>query len=198
MKQTLTIRDAHGNRVSSNRAKAAPTGSRPSVRPIPARPRGEGARRGSLATTMVVMIVAVVAIAGVIVRSSASEAASASESSGRGDLAWNAVEIRANGRGQLLQVTGPDPRMVLQAFCEPSSTRILCKPVEVTVTNPATANRRIGIFRDPQRVGLRAIEIVRRDRAQSWTAGDGLQPVPEMSAPERSTETAAMPVQNVH
>jgi hypothetical protein len=147
--------------------------------------------------TMVVMTVAVAVIAAMIVSSSASETAPASESSGRGDLAWNAVEIRANGRGQLLQVTGPDPRMVLQAFCEPSSSQRLCKPVEVTVTNPATASRRIGIFRDPQRVGLRAIEIVRRDGAQSWTAGDGLQPVPEMPAPERSAETAAVPVQNV-
>jgi hypothetical protein len=147
--------------------------------------------------TMIVMMVAVLAIAGVILRSSASETASASESTGREDLAWNAVEIRVNGRGQLLQVTGPDPRMVLRAFCEPSSSRRLCKPVEVTVTNPATASRRLGVFRDPRRTGLRSIEIVRGDRAQSWTTGDGVQPIAVTAAPERSDETAAMPVQNV-
>jgi len=144
--------------------------------------------------TMIVMTVAVLAIAGAILRSSASETASASESTGREDLAWNAVEIRVNGRGQLLQVTGPDPRMVLRAFCEPSSSRRLCKPVEVTVTNPATANRRLGVFKDPDRLGLRSIEIVRQDRAQSWTAGDGLQPVAVTPAPKRSAETAAVPI----
>ena len=197
MKQSLARRDAHGNRVSSSVARTAPIGSLPSRRLVLVEPRGEGTRRGSLAVTMSVVTVAVLAIAGMILRASASETGPVAETSARADRAWEAVEIRANGRGQLLQVTGPDPRMVLRAFCEPSSSRRLCKPVEITVTDPPTASRRLGIFKDPQRAGLRAIEIVRGDRAQSWTAGDGLHPVAVMPAPERSAETAAIPVHKV-
>jgi hypothetical protein len=83
----------------------------------------------------------------------------------------------------LLAVRGQDPATVLVAYCEAGPPADRLEPVELAWTDPGEAAMRWGIFRSgAEPAVLRAIAIRRTPDGESWVAGDGLQPIPRVSA----------------
>jgi hypothetical protein len=94
----------------------------------------------------------------------------------------HSAEIRTNGAGRVVEISGPDPTVVLAAFCRLETSGGGYDPVEIVIS-PDTGMR-YGIVRNPEtpEVPL-AIAIRRQGRAQRWVAGDGTRPIPVKAAP---------------
>ena len=93
----------------------------------------------------------------------------------------SSAEVRTDDTGRVLEVVGPDPRLVLIVFCEASPRPNLYEPVRIVIP-PRRAGIRLGILRDvadPE--PLYAIEIQRQDGR--WVAGNGREPVAVAVAP---------------
>lgn len=102
-------------------------------------------------------------------------------------LRW--AQIRTDGAGRPVEVRGPEPHVVLAAFCRLDRY----EPVEIVV--PPDGEIRYGILRDPSLPHARlAIEIRRLSQAQQWIAGDGVRRIGVKLAPSFPPDVATIPV----
>lgn len=96
----------------------------------------------------------------------------------------SATAIRRDGLGRTVEIVGPDPAAVLEAFCRLNQAAAVFEPVEITETVPKLGNARHGAFRDPLRPGTLLAIWIREDRkTRRWIAGDGKSPIPVGEAP---------------
>ncbi|MGH9797590.1 MAG: hypothetical protein ACRD5D_05475, partial [Candidatus Polarisedimenticolia bacterium] len=93
---------------------------------------------------------------------------------------------RTDTVGQLVEVTGPDPKSVLIVFCTSGRQAGRREPVGVAAALPPSPSARLGLFRslDANNMpSLRAIRIRRDPQSGRWTAGDGRGPILTEIAP---------------
>jgi hypothetical protein len=192
-------RDAYGNRVYVQREQRPPRSPSASPPPLPVpqvKPRaGSGVGIRSLAVALGALALALAGLTAVLLRSPAVEAAVASDQSAHIDHAWSGVQIRSNGRGEILEVSGPDPRMVLRGYCEPWPSARLCEPLEIRSASSGAAGQRLGILRDPEWVGLRSIAIVRSESSHLWVAGGREEPIAVSMADDPPPGAMSVPIQ---
>jgi hypothetical protein len=111
------------------------------------------------------------------------------------DRQWleRAVEIRLDDDGQPLSVVSHDAGLVLVGYCMAGTSESRCTPLHLVPG--AETGRRLGVFSRPDRSGSRfAIEIRRNPGEFDWVAGDGLQPIGALSAPQLPEGSATIPV----
>jgi len=93
-------------------------------------------------------------------------------------------KVLRDDKQRVTQVTGPNPMVVLKAYCEAVSDAYEREPLELAQAAPPTPNERFGIFRDFSRLETnRAIRITQDRESGKWVVGDGLSPVPTREAP---------------
>jgi hypothetical protein len=84
------------------------------------------------------------------------------------------TDVTRNEYGQVLQVSGPDPRTVLLAYCGVDLPTPNCEPNALTDTVPRFSGARLGLFR---RDGTLYAVRIRRESGRDWVVGDGEEPV---------------------
>jgi hypothetical protein len=99
------------------------------------------------------------------------------------DRTLDDAEVRTAG-DVVLQITGPDPRTVLRAYCTAASRGARLEPLAVVPSSLPGARARIGLLRDPRRPDdLLAITIREDPEAGLWRAGEDGKPVLAEPAP---------------
>ncbi len=98
--------------------------------------------------------------------------------------------------GQLVEVSGPDPRSVLIVFCTTGRQAGLRLPVELAPGAPPSAAQRWGLFRSVDQPGAptRAIRIRKDPQTGRWIAGDGRTPIPTEEPPVLAPGAKTVPV----
>jgi hypothetical protein len=98
--------------------------------------------------------------------------------------------------GQIILVTGPDPRSVLVAFCNTGRNAGRRQPFAISPASPPSGTARIGLFRNLEQpdAPMRSIRIRRDTRSGRWLAGDGHSPIPTEAAPDLSAGARLIPV----
>jgi hypothetical protein len=98
--------------------------------------------------------------------------------------------------GQIIMVTGPDPRSVLVAFCNTGHNAGRRQAFAISPASPPSGTARLGLFRNLEQPNapMRAIRIRRDTRSGRWLAGDGHSPIQTEAAPELSTGSRLIPV----
>ena len=98
--------------------------------------------------------------------------------------------------GQLIMVTGPDPRSVLVAFCNTGHNAGRRQAFAIGPSSPPSGTARVGLFRNLEQPNapMRAIRIRRDTRSGRWMAGDGHQPIQTEPSPDLSTGARLIPV----
>jgi hypothetical protein len=92
--------------------------------------------------------------------------------------------VLRDDEGLLIQVSGPNPMTVLEAYCKAASGTYLREPLELAKAVPPSPDQRFGIFRDFSRLeSNRAIRIKQDRETQRWVVGDGRTPIPTRKAP---------------
>ncbi|MCP3979333.1 MAG: hypothetical protein GY716_08395 [bacterium] len=101
-----------------------------------------------------------------------------------------AVEVRTDEQGRVVQVRGPNPQAVLQAYCKARPTRESLEPLGLMPSVMATTRVRVGVLRDPSQADTLLAIAIRRPRDDSrWSAGDGRAPLIAMQAPDGAATT---------
>lgn len=86
-------------------------------------------------------------------------------------------EIRTDHRGQVIEVSGRDPRSVLDAYCRANSLTRTLQPVKLAPSTPPSPSSLIGVFRDHGKPEwLYGIEIHRE--GGRWIAGSSNGQIP--------------------
>jgi hypothetical protein len=99
-----------------------------------------------------------------------------------GVLEIRGAEVRTDGAGRVVQVFGPSPRSVLEAYSEAADRRLEVLDV-LPAANPDERSR-IGLLRDPREPRtLRAITIHEDREAGRWRAGETDRPLVTEAAP---------------
>ena len=103
---------------------------------------------------------------------------------------------RTDAAGQLVEVSGPDPRSVLVAFCNTGRNAGRRQPFGIGPSLPPSAAGRMGLFRslDQPEAPLRAIRIWREARSGRWSAGNGHDPITTEPAPDLPPGLTIVPV----
>ncbi len=98
----------------------------------------------------------------------------------------SSTEVRTNRAGQVIEVTGPDPRSVLNAYCRAMAPASRLEPLRLVPSS--VRGTQLGVFRhvNQDRSPL-AIEIRKDQQGQRWTAGTGDAPIYPATAPQSST-----------
>jgi hypothetical protein len=98
--------------------------------------------------------------------------------------------------GQIIMVTGPDPRSVLVAFCNTGHNAGRRQAFAISPAGPPSGTARIGLFRNLEQpdAPMRAIRIRRDTRSGRWLSGDGHSPIQTESAPDLSAGARLIPV----
>ena len=81
------------------------------------------------------------------------------------------VRSRLNSRGQVTQLSGPDPRSVLEAYCRSESPDTQRVALRVT----ASGDTWTGFYR--QQGTVYAISIRENPRTRQWVVGNAVDPV---------------------
>jgi hypothetical protein len=90
------------------------------------------------------------------------------------------VEIRTDPAGEIVELSGPDPRSVLLAYCSAGVAAGQREPLELAAPVPGL---RMGIFQDYGALGmLHAIKIRKNVRSGQWVAGNGHHPIRSVDA----------------
>ena len=98
----------------------------------------------------------------------------------------SSTKVRTDSVGQVIEVTGPDPRSVLNAYCRAMAPASRLEPLRLV---PSTVRgTQIGVFRyvNQDRSPL-AIEIRMDLRGRRWTAGTGDRPISQATVPRSPT-----------
>lgn len=110
------------------------------------------------------------------------------EPEGRGALTIvEGSEVQWDGKGRIIQVSGPDPTAVLASFCLAWKEEKL-QPVRVIATELQPG--RLGIARRAGDSDLVSIRMKEDLAAGKWVAGDGMTPLEPMPAPAMVDEEA--------
>jgi hypothetical protein len=98
--------------------------------------------------------------------------------------------------GQIIMVTGPDPRSVLVAFCNTGHNAGRRQAFAISPASPPSGTARIGLFRNLEQpdAPMRAIRIRRDTRSGRWLSGDGHSPIQTEPAPDLSAGARLIPV----
>ena len=98
----------------------------------------------------------------------------------------SATKVRTDSEGQVIEVTGPDPRSVLNAYCRAMAPASRLEPMRLVPSS--VRGTQIGVFRyvSQDRSPL-AIEIRMDPRGRRWTAGTGDGPISLATAPRSPT-----------
>jgi len=114
------------------------------------------------------------------------------------------AEIRTDGDGRIVQISGRDPRGVLAAYCLAADPRGRLELLGVVPARSEGARARLGIFRRPGGPSEPLAITITEDRtADRWVAGTGRGPLatnpapPELAAPlEAAARNDGKPRQN--
>lgn len=102
---------------------------------------------------------------------------------------------RIDATGQLVEVTGPDPRNVLMAYCEAGAgTR---QAIEILPAVPPNPGLRYGLFYSlshGETAQQRVIPIRKDAVTGRWVAGNGRSPIVSMAPPLQPSGTRGSPV----
>ena len=92
------------------------------------------------------------------------------------------TKVRTDGKGQVIEVSGPTPRSVLHAYCRAMAPGSRLQPVRLVPSS--VRGTQLGVFRyvNQDRSPL-AIEIRKDQQGQRWTAGTGDAPIYPATAP---------------
>jgi len=103
---------------------------------------------------------------------------------------------RADSVGQLIEVTGPDPRSVLLGFCNAGRAAGRRRPFGIAPSVPPGGGIRMGLFinQDQPDAPLRAVRIHRDPRSGRWSVGDGRNPIVTENAPSLPDGARILPV----
>jgi len=110
----------------------------------------------------------------------------------------DATRVRTDAMGRVIEVTGPDPRSVLIAYCEASDSILGLSPLEITSTVPRFRRARLGLFRDFGALDTTYAIRIRRDASTGrWSAGGPSDaPIPVKPAPRLPPDAIRIPVSN--
>jgi hypothetical protein len=110
-----------------------------------------------------------------------------------------ATGVRKDSLGRVLEVTGPDPKSVLIAYCEASESILGLSPLEITGTVPRFRNARLGLFRDLGALdSVYAIRIRKDASTGRWSAGGTSDaPIPVRPAPHLPPDVVRIPVSSL-
>ena len=99
----------------------------------------------------------------------------------------SATKVRIDNEGQVIEVTGPDPRSVLNAYCRAMAPASRLEPLRLEKSSVSGA--RIGVFRyASQDSSPLAIEIRQDPGGRRWIAGTGDGPISPATAPRSTTD----------
>jgi len=100
---------------------------------------------------------------------------------------------RIDPTGQLVEVTGPDPRNVLIAYCEAGGgTR---RAIEILPAVPPNPGLRYGLFQSLAHENSQRIIPIRKDAVTGrWVAGNGRAPILSMVPPLQPSGTRGVSV----
>jgi len=113
----------------------------------------------------------------------------------RDEVLQAATQVRRDAEGNVVEVRGPDPAIVLASFCDASSDGPGREPIEITSTVPASQEARLGLFRDFSSMESAWMVRIRRDgQTGRWVAGNGLHPVYVTLAPKLPPDASVIPV----
>jgi hypothetical protein len=91
-----------------------------------------------------------------------------------GAPASSSVELVENEKGVLTQVTGPDPKSVLEAFCSHPRNRAKLSPRSFAPSAVRSSGDQIGLVEDHEHgSALKAVVISRDPRSRRWQIGNG-------------------------
>jgi len=115
------------------------------------------------------------------------------------DPLLDATSVRKDSMGRVLEVTGPDPKSVLIAYCEASDSILGLSPLEITSTVPRFRSARLGLFRDFGALdAVYAIRIRKDASTGRWSAGGKSgAPIPVKPAPHLPPDVVRIPVSNL-
>lgn len=102
------------------------------------------------------------------------------------------VELRADDRGRVVQVLGPDPLSVLKTYCDSGLPGGPFQPLKVVPSRRPGTRSRVGLLRNPRKK-LLAITIQEDRERNRWVAGDGRGPL----VPKRAPDGAEVAVQGL-
>jgi len=103
---------------------------------------------------------------------------------------------RTDAVGQLIEVTGPDPRSVLLGFCNAGRAAGHRRPFGIAPSVPPGGGIRMGLFinQDQPDAPVRAVRIHRDPRSGRWSVGDGRTPIVTENAPSLPDGAKILPV----
>jgi hypothetical protein len=95
------------------------------------------------------------------------------------------AEVVTDRQGRILQVSAPDPRSVLAAYCAAGRIGDRCEVVDVVPSPLRPAGSRIGLLRPPGEAAgeVLALTIDEDRQGQRWVAGSGGTPLEPAAAP---------------
>jgi hypothetical protein len=141
-----------------------------------------GSRVTAIVLVGVVVFVAIMAV-GRALQSTAPTAAPHS-----GIHAVLGAQVRTDEFGRILEVFGPDPRSVLDAYCAADREKRY-ESLDVLPTAENGVPGRLGLLRRKRRSGEVLAIVLREDRAQNrWIAGDGKTHLVPRTAPRAAGE----------
>lgn len=97
----------------------------------------------------------------------------------------SSMEFQVDAQGRILQIIGPDPESVLQAYCNSGSPRGRWEALDLASAEPPSTRTRLGILRDTlERDAVRTIAIRQDLKSLRWVAGDGISRLVDSPAPQ--------------
>jgi hypothetical protein len=95
------------------------------------------------------------------------------------------AEVVTDSQGRILQVSAPDPRSVLAAYCAAGRGQVGCEVVDVVPSPLRPSGSRIGLLRPSGETtgGILALTIDEDRSGERWVAGSGSAPLEPSTAP---------------
>jgi len=89
-----------------------------------------------------------------------------------------AIEFKTESSGRLAEISAPDPRHALLAFCAHPANGGKLTPLALAQALPQNGGERLGIVRDMDDLSsLKAVKIRRDGRTHQWVIGDASRPI---------------------
>jgi hypothetical protein len=89
-----------------------------------------------------------------------------------------AATIERDSLGRVIRIFGPNPQIVLDAYCSELRDGTDRKPIGLAQASPPDASERFGVFRDLSHLESdQAIRISRDRKTRKWVTGDGRGPI---------------------
>lgn len=106
-----------------------------------------------------------------------------------------AVVVKTDLQGRVVEVSGPDPKTVLVGLCAQSEFSRTLTPIALAPAVPPSAGDRMGLLRDMNDLSVARYVAIHRDlRTGRWFTGDGLNPLEIQRADTLPPSTAITPI----